>query len=93
MFIDFDDLDEESKEELLEEAREYGISEENVIEKFNEEARDSANALDFFDNECFLEDLLRNDSGLLEDYLYFVSAKIKRHLFTQGLIKKALKKE
>lgn len=93
MFIDFDDLDEEGKEELLENAREYGINEEDVIEEFNEEAGDSANVLDFFDDDNFLEQMLRDDSGLLEDYLSFVSAKIQRHLFTQGLIKKALKKE
>lgn len=93
MFIDFDDLDEEGKEELLEYARDNGISEEDVIEEFNEEAGDSANVLDFFDDDNFLEQMLRDDSGLLEDYLSFVSAKIQRHLFTQGLVKKALKKE
>lgn len=81
MYIDFDDLTEESKEELLEEAREYGISEENVIEEFNEEAGDAANVLDFFDDDNFLEQMLRDDSGLLEDYLSFVSAKIQRDLF------------
>ena len=68
MYIDFDDLTEESKKELLEDAREYGISEEDVIEEFNEEAGDSANVLDFFDDDNFLEQMLRDDSGLLEDY-------------------------
>lgn len=81
MFIDFDDLTEESKEELLEDAREYGISEEDVIEEFNEEAGDPDNVLDFFDDDNFLEQMLRDDSGLLEDYLSFVSAKIQRDLF------------
>lgn len=81
MYIDFDDLTEEGKEELLEDAREYGISEENVIEEFNEEAGDSANVLDFFDDDNFLEQMLRDDSALLEDYLAFVSAKIQRDLF------------
>ena len=81
MYIDFDDLTEEGKEELLEEAREYGISEEDVIEEFNEEASDSANALDFFDDDNFIEQILRDDSALLEDYLSFVSAKIQRDLF------------
>lgn len=88
MFIDFDDLDKEGKEELLEYARDNGISEEDVIEEFNEEASDSANVLDFFDDDNFLEQMLRDDSGLLEDYLSFVSAKIQRHLFTQGFNKK-----
>lgn len=88
MFIDFDDLDEEGKEELLEYARDNGISEEDVIEEFNEEAGDSANVLDFFDDDNFLEQMLRDDSGLLEDYLSFVSAKIQR-----WFNKKALKKE
>lgn len=85
MYIDFDDLTEEGKEELLEEAREYGISEEDVIEEFNEEAGDSANALDFFDDDNFIEQMLRDDSALLEDYLLFVSAKIKRDLFRRYL--------
>lgn len=88
MFIDFDDLTEESKKELLENAREYGISEENVIEEFNEEAGDSANVLDFFDDDNFLEQMLRDDSGLLEDYLSFVSAKIQRDLFRRYLSRK-----
>lgn len=81
MYIDFDDLTEESKEELLENAREYGVSKENIIEEFNEEAGDSTNVLDFFDDDTFLENMLRDDSGLLEDYLSFVSAKIQRDLF------------
>lgn len=83
MYIDFDDLTEEGKEELLEDAREYGISEENVIEEFNEEAGDSANVLDFFEDDNFLEQMLRDDSALLEDYLAFVSAKIQRDLFSR----------
>lgn len=81
MYIDFDDLTEESKKELLEHAREYGISEEDVIEEFNEEAGDPDNVLDFFDDDNFLEQMLRDDSGLLEDYLSFVSTKIQRDLF------------
>lgn len=93
MFIDFDDLTEEGKEELLEDAREYGISEENVIEEFNEEAGDSANALDFFDDDNFLEQILRDDSALLEDYLAFVSAKIQREIFRRYSGRIALKKE
>ena len=93
MFIDFDDLDEEGKEELLENAREYGISEEDVIEEFNEEASDSANVLDFFDDDNFLEQMLRDDSGLLEDYLSFVSKKIQRDLFRRYSGRIALKKE
>ena len=88
MYIDFDDLTEESKKELLEDAREYGMSEENVIEEFNEEASDSANVLDFFDDDNFLEQMLRDDSALLEDYLLFVSAKIKRDLFSRYLSRK-----
>lgn len=93
MFIDFDDLSEESKEELLEDAREYGISEEDVIKEFNEEAGDSANALDFFDDDNFIEQVLRDDSGLLEDYLSFVSKKIQRYLSRRYSGRIALKKE
>lgn len=88
MYIDFEDLTEESKKELLENAREYGISEENVIEEFNEEASDSANVLDFFDDDNFLELMLRDDSALLEDYLSFISAKIQRDLFRRYLSRK-----
>lgn len=93
MYIDFDDLTEESKKELLEDAREYGISEEDVIEEFNEEAGDSANVLDFFDDDNFIEQILRDDSGLLEEYLSFVSAKIQRELFRRYSERIALKKE
>lgn len=93
MYIDFDDLDEEDKEELLEYAKDNGVSEEDVIKEFNEQARDSANVLDFFDDDTFLENMLRDDSGLLEDYLSFVSAKIKRNIFQQHVTRKALKKE
>lgn len=88
MYIDFDDLTEESKKELLEDAREYGISEEDVIEEFNEEAGDSANVLDFFDDDNFLEQMLRDDSALLEDYLSFVSKKIQRDLFRRYVSRK-----
>lgn len=93
MFIDFDDLTEESRKELLEYARDNGISEEDVIEEFNEEAGDPDNALDFFDDDNFIEQILRDDSGLLEEYLSFVSAKIQRHLFSQGLMRKSTKEE
>ena len=93
MFIDFDDLTEESRKELLEYARDNGISEEDVIEEFNEEASDSANVLDFFDDDNFLEQMLRDDSGLLEEYLSFVSAKIQREIFRRYSGRIALKKE
>ena len=93
MFIDFDDLTEESRKELLEYARDNGISEEDVIEEFNEEAGDSANVLDFFDDDSFLEQMLRDDSGLLEEYLSFVSAKIQREIFRRYSGRIALKKE
>lgn len=93
MDIDFNDLTEESKEELLEDARDYGISEEDVIEEFNEEAGDPANVLDFFDDDLFLEQMLRDDSGLLDDYLSFVSAKIQRDLFRRYSGRLALKKD
>lgn len=93
MFIDFDDLTEESRKKLLEYARDNGISEEDVIEEFNEEAGDSANVLDFFDSDDFLEQMLRDDSILLEDYLSFVSTKIQRNLFRRYSGRIALKKE
>ena len=93
MYIYFGDLTEESRKELLEYARDNGISEEDVIEEFNEEAGDSANALDFFDDDNFLEQMLRDDSDLFEDYLSFVSAKIQREIFRRYLGRIALKKE
>lgn len=93
MFIYFDDLTEESRKELLEYARDNGISEEDVIEEFNEEARDSANALDFFDDDNFIEQMLRDDSDLFEEYLSFVSAKIQREIFRRYSGRIALKKE
>lgn len=93
MFIDFDDLTEESRKELLEYARDNGISEEDVIEEFNEEAGNPDNALDFFDDDNFIEQILRDDSGLLEDYLSFVSAKIQREIFRRYSGRIALKKE
>ena len=80
MFIDFDDLDEEGKEELLEYARDNGISEEDVIEEFNKEAGDSANVLDFFDDDNFLEQMLRDDSGLLEDFVFCLRKDSKRDI-------------
>lgn len=93
MFIYFDDLTEESRKELLEYARDNGISEEDVIKEFNEEAGDSANALDFFDDDNFLEQMLRDDSDLFEEYLSFVSAKIQREIFRRYSGRIALKKE
>ena len=93
MFIYFDDLTEESRKELLEYARDNGISEEDIIEEFNEEAGDSANALDFFDDDNFLEQMLRDDSDLFEEYLSFVSAKIQREIFRRYSGRIALKKE
>ena len=93
MYIGFDDLTEESRKELLEYARDNGISEEDIIEEFNEEAGDSANVLVFFDDDNFLEQMLRNDSGLLEDYLSFVSAKIPRDLSRRYSGRIALMKE
>ena len=93
MFIDFDDLTEESRKELLEYARDNGISEEDVIEEFNEEAGDPDNALDFFDDDNFIEQMLRDDSDLLEEYLSFVSAKIQREIFRRYSERIALKKE
>ena len=80
MNIDFEDLTVESKEELLEDARDYCISEKDVIEQFNEEAGDPANVLDFFDDDIF-------------HYLSFVSAKIQRDLFRRYSGRITLKKD
>jgi hypothetical protein len=50
----------------------------SLVEDFNEMASDSDNVLDFFDDDGFLEQMLRDDSSLLEDYLLFVSAKVQK---------------
>lgn len=88
MFIDIEDLSKESQEELFEYAEEHGMTEEDVIDLFNQEAEDSANALDFFDDDIFLENLLRDDSGLLDDYLEFIRRKIERVIFRDYLVRK-----
>lgn len=88
MFIDIEDLSKESQKELFEYAEEHGMTEEDAIDLFNQEAEDSANALDFFDDDIFLEQLLRNDSALLDDYLEFTRRKIERVIFKDYLKEK-----
>lgn len=78
MFIDFNDMSEEGQAELIEYAEENGLSVAELVEDFNELASDSDNVLDFFDSDDFLEQMLRDDSSLLEDYLLFVSAKVQK---------------
>lgn len=88
MFIDIEDLSKESQKELFEYAEEHGMTEDEAIDLFNQEAEDSANALDFFDDDIFLEQLFRNDSALLDDYLEFIRRKIERVIFKDYLEKK-----
>lgn len=78
MFIDFNDMSEEGQEELRNFAEAKGVSVAELIENFNELASDSDNVLDFFDSDDFLEQMLRDDSSLLEDYLLFISAKVQK---------------
>jgi hypothetical protein len=83
MFIDFNDMSEEGQAELIEYAEEEGVSVAELVEEFNELASDSDNVLDFFDNDNFLEQMLRDDSSLLEAYLLFVSAKVQKDAYRE----------
>lgn len=78
MFIDFNDMSEEGQAELIDFAEERKVSIAELVEEFNELASDSDNVLDFFDSDNFLEQMLRDDSSLLEDYLLFISAKVQK---------------
>lgn len=78
MFIDFNDMSEEGQTELVDFAEAKGVSIAELVEEFNELASDSDNVLDFFDSDDFLEQMLRDDSSLLEDYLLFISAKVQK---------------
>ena len=78
MFIDFNDMSEEGQAELIDFAEERKVSVAELVEEFNELASDSDNVLDFFDSDDFLEQMLRDDSSLLEDYLLFISAKVQK---------------
>ena len=78
MFIDFNDMSEEGQQELIDFAEERKVSIAELVEEFNELASDSDNVLDFFDSDDFLEQMLRDDSSLLEDYLLFISAKVQK---------------
>ena len=78
MFIDFNDMSQEGQQELIDFAEEKGASVAELVEEFNELASDSDNVLDFFDSDDFLEQMLRDDSSLLEDYLLFISAKVQK---------------
>lgn len=79
MFIDFNDMSEEGQAELIDFAEEKGVSVAELVEDFNELASDSDNVLDFLDSDDFLEQMLRDDSSLLEDYLLFISAKVQKN--------------
>lgn len=78
MFIDFNDMSEEGQAKLIDFAEAKGISVAELVEEFNELAGDPDNVLDFFDDDNFLEQMLRDDSILLEDYLLFISAKVQK---------------
>ena len=79
MFIDFNDMSQEGQQELIDFAEEKGASVAELVEEFNELASDSENVLDFLDSDDFLEQMLRDDSALLEDYLLFISAKVQKN--------------
>ena len=79
MFIDFNDMSEEGQAELVDFAEERKVSIAELVEEFNELASDSENVLDFLDSDDFLEQMLRDDSSLLEDYLLFISAKVQKN--------------
>ena len=79
MFIDFNDMSEEGRAELIDFAEERKVSVAELVEEFNELASDSENVLDFLDSDDFLEQMLRDDSALLEDYLLFISAKVQKN--------------
>ena len=79
MFIDFNDMSEEGQAELVDFAEENRVSVAELVEEFNELASDSENVLDFLDSDDFLEQMLRDDSSLLEDYLLFISAKVQKN--------------
>ena len=79
MFIDFNDMSEEGQAELIDFAEENRVSVAELVEEFNELASDSENVLDFLDSDDFLEQMLRDDSALLEDYLLFISAKVQKN--------------
>ena len=79
MFIDFNDMSEEGQAELIDFAEENRVSVAELVEEFNELASDSENVLDFLDSDDFLEQMLRDDSSLLEDYLLFISAKVQKN--------------
>lgn len=79
MFIDFNDMSEEGQAELIDFAEERKVSIAELVEEFNELASDSENVLDFLDSDDFLEQMLRDDSALLEDYLLFISAKVQKN--------------
>ena len=83
MFIDFNDMSEEGQAELIDFAEERKVSVAELVEEFNELASDSDNVLDFFDSDDFLEQMLRDDSALLEDYLLFISAKVQKDAYRE----------
>lgn len=76
MEIDYNDLSKEQQLELFAKANEMGYSREEIIEEFNDKASDAYSVLDFFDDDYFLEDMLRRDSSLLSEYLDFIISKI-----------------
>ena len=78
MFIDFNDMSKEGQTKLKDFAEAKGISIAELVEEFNELASDPDNVFDFFDDDNFLEQMLRDDSSLLEDYLLFISAKVQK---------------
>ena len=78
MFIDFNDMSKEGQAKLKDFAEAKGISIAELVEEFDELASDPDSVLDFFDDDNFLEQMLRDDSSLLEDYLLFISAKVQK---------------
>ena len=76
MYIDFNDLSEEQQKVLLNKGKIRGYSREEIINRFNDTASDVYNVLDFFNDDTFIEQMLRDDAILLTDYLDYVIDRV-----------------
>lgn len=76
MNINFDDLSEEQQEKLLDKGKLRGYSREEIIDRFNDDASDAYNVLDFFNDDNFIEQMLREDNILLTDYLDYIIDRV-----------------
>lgn len=76
MDISFDDLSEEQQEKLLDKGRIRGYSREEIINRFNDDASDAYNVLDFFNDDNFIEQSLRDDNIAFIDYLDYIIDRV-----------------